>query len=270
MTTSGDNLFERAWVALMQSDPEAKSQAVRHIKREWDEGLLDAGDASAVLRAEVPGRPERPMLVRPQDVPKRKLGSLQGRLRLVHAVAHIEFNAINLALDAVYRFRSMPEQYYTDWLQVACEESHHFSLLQRYLLDHGSGYGEFDAHNGLWEMAVKTDSDVLVRMALVPRVLEARGLDVTPTMIRQLRSTGDERLIGILDTIFRDEIGHVRIGNHWYLHCCRLRNMDPVPTFFGLVEEYMGRALSGPFEHAARAEAGFTDIELELLEANAR
>jgi len=161
-------------------------------------------------------------------------------------------------------------QYITDWLQVASEEALHFSLLADYLVAAGSAYGEYEAHNGLWDMAVKTDHDVMVRMALVPRVLEARGLDVTPGMIEQLERVGDERLVEILKVIFRDEIGHVRIGNRWYHHCCDQRGLDASETFFELLDQYMGRPLPGPFALDARREAGFSDTELELLMTRAR
>jgi len=257
-------------LALLEDDPAAKVDAVRVLQQDWSNGTLTCDSSSDVRSITVPGRPERPRLVSPAEVPKRKAGSTEGRIRLVHAIAHIEFNAINLALDAVYRFRDMPDQYYSDWLQVAREEALHFSLLEHYLLERGSYYGEFSAHNGLWEMAVKTDADVLVRMALVPRVLEARGLDVTPTMIAQLQGVGDEALVDILKIIFHDEIGHVRIGNHWYHHCCRERGLEPTETFFSLLDEYMGGPLPGPFETEARLDAGFTHNELELLNANTR
>lgn len=213
----------------------------------------------------IPGRPKRPELVDPKDVPRRNFSSLKGRLSLVHAIAHIEFNAINLALDAVYRFQDMPEQYYRDWCQVAAEEAQHFTMLSDYLESHGVRYGDFSAHNGLWEMAVKTDSDVLIRMALVPRVLEARGLDVTPSMIDKLQSTGDSELISILQKIFDDEIGHVKIGTYWYKALCKQRNLDSEKTFIDLINQYMQGARFGPFEIEARLQAGFTEEEMQSL-----
>jgi uncharacterized ferritin-like protein (DUF455 family) len=182
-------------------------------------------------------------------------------------VAHIEFNAINLALDAVYRFRDLPEAYYGDWLQVAAEEAYHFSLLRERLRELDCTYGELPAHNGLWEQACKTDHDVLIRMALVPRVLEARGLDVTPGMMQRLREVGDEPTIAILEIILRDEIGHVRIGSHWFRYCCAQRGLEPEATFRQLIREVLQGPLRGPFYTEARLQAGFSANELAQLEA---
>ena len=183
----------------------------------------------------------------------------------MHAIAHIEFNAINLALDAVYRFQDMPEQYYTDWIRVAEEEAKHFTILSDYLESHSMSYGDLPAHNGLWEMAVKTDFDVLVRMALVPRVLEARGLDVTPGMMKKLQPTGDTRLIEILQIIFDEEIGHVKIGTHWYKSLCAERQLEPEQAFLQLIDKYMQGAKFGPFETEARIQAGFSHEEMARL-----
>ncbi len=204
-------------------------------------------------------------MVDPKEVPRRNIASLKGRLTLVHAIAHIEFNAINLALDAVYRFQDMPQQYYIDWCRVAAEEAQHFTMLSDYLESHGVAYGDYSAHNGLWEMAVKTDQDVMVRMALVPRVLEARGLDVTPTMIKKLASTGDTNLINILQKIFDDEIGHVKIGSYWYKQLCEERQLDSEKTFLTLINQYMQGAKFGPFETEAREKAGFSAKEMQGL-----
>ena len=270
MSEPSQGLYALCLQALQKTDPRTKAEAARALYRDWTDQGLPLDTDTPCLKLEVPGRPAHPVLVSPAEVPRRKISSEAGRIRLVHAIAHIEFNAINLALDAVYRFRDMPAQYITDWLQVASEEALHFSLLADYLVAAGSAYGEYEAHNGLWDMAVKTDHDVMVRMALVPRVLEARGLDVTPGMIEQLERVGDERLVEILKVIFRDEIGHVRIGNRWYHHCCDQRGLDASETFFELLDQYMGRPLPGPFALDARREAGFSDTELELLMTRAR
>jgi uncharacterized ferritin-like protein (DUF455 family) len=213
-----------------------------------------------------PGRPPRPVLVSPREVEQRKPTTPAGRAVLVHAVAHIEFNAINLALDAVYRFRDLPVDYYGDWLQVAAEEAHHFTLLREHLRTLGHDYGDFSAHNGLWEMALKTAHDPLVRMALVPRVLEARGLDVSPTLIGKFTAAGDARAVEILQIILRDEVGHVRIGNRWYRYLCEQRGVDPIETFRGLLQEYGSMRVRRPFHGDARLAAGFTDQEMALLE----
>lgn len=259
------NLFEQALAYLLIEDPAQKVAATRLLQEGWLSGEMNLEPLAEVVPLPVPGRPERPELVDARDVPRRNFSSLKGRLTLVHAIAHIEFNAINLALDAVYRFQQMPEQYYTDWCRVAEEEALHFTLLSDYLESHDMRYGDLSAHNGLWEMAVKTDFDVLVRMALVPRVLEARGLDVTPTMIEKLTSTGDSELISILERIFSDEIGHVKIGSYWYKLLCSERDLDPQETFLQLIEEFMKGAKFGPFETQARIDAGFSPEELQSL-----
>ena len=256
------NLFEQALSCLLIDDPQKKAEAVFVLQKRWLEGQLNCLPLSEILPLSSPGRPALPILVDPRDVPRRNFSSLKGRLSLVHAIAHIEFNAINLALDAIYRFQDMPEQFYTDWCLIAAEEAQHFTLLSDYLLSHSVSYGDFPAHNGLWEMAVKTDFDVMVRMALVPRVLEARGLDVTPGMINKLEPTGDISLIEILQKIFDEEIGHVRIGSYWYKSLCEERQLEPDKTFLQLIGKNMAGAKYGPFETEARLEAGFSHEEM--------
>jgi len=214
-----------------------------------------------------PGRPDRPSLVPQRQVPHRGLGTPDGRAALVHAVAHIEFNAINLAWDAVYRFRGMPAEYYRDWASCANDEARHFALLAERLRELGHAYGDFDAHNGLWEMAEKTAHHDTARMALVPRVLEARGLDVTPGMIERLRAVGDEHTIEILEVILREEVAHVASGSRWFRWCCERDGVDPRETFLDLLHDYMGRNLRGPFNRPARLQAGFDDDELDQLTA---
>lgn len=265
MNDEKNNLFVRALSCLLHDEPETKVSATYALQEDWLAGRLKVHPLDEIMPLPSPGRPDRPVLVDAREVPRRNFSSLKGRLTLVHAIAHIEFNAINLALDAVYRFQSMPEQYYTDWCRVAAEEAQHFTMLSDYMNRHGLSYGDLCAHNGLWEMAVKTDFDVLVRMALVPRVLEARGLDVTPTMIEKLVPTGDGELISILERIFDDEIGHVKIGNFWYRFLCAERNLVPQKTFLQLIKTHMEGAKFGPFEMQARIEAGFSHEELKSL-----
>lgn len=260
-----NSLFERALHCLNVSCPEEKVQNTHKLYADWLENELTMESSVLPVRIEVPGRPARPELVDPRDVPKRSFNSKPGRIRLTHAIAHIEFNAINLALDAVYRFRKMPAQYYSDWLRVAAEEALHFTLLNEYLQANGAEYGEYTAHNGLWEMAVKTDHDVLVRMALVPRVLEARGLDVTPGMIEKLKLVGDNDLVDKLEIIYRDEIGHVQMGSHWFNVLCQQRSIPPDVTFKQLLDEYMEDAVFGPFDEDVRRQAGFSSKELSDL-----
>jgi uncharacterized ferritin-like protein (DUF455 family) len=212
-----------------------------------------------------PGRPAKPQLVPQRQVPHRGLGTQEGRVALIHAVAHIEFNAINLAWDAVYRFRDKPDAYYRDWASCAHDEARHFAMLSARLAELGHAYGDFDAHNGLWEMAEKTAHHDTARMALVPRVLEARGLDVTPGMIERLRAVGDTRTIAILEVILREEVAHVAAGTRWFRHCCERDGVDPRETFLDLLRDYMGRQLRGPFNRPARLEAGFDDEEIDRL-----
>ena len=251
------------------ADPAKKVELTHFYARQWRDGLIVRNKESEPLAIKDPGRPQKPELVRPSKVSKRSINTEQGRQALVHAICHIEFNAINLAWDAVYRFRDMPEQYYSDWIQVADEEAYHFSLLRQRLQDMGSDYGEFSAHNGLWEMACKTDYDVMVRMALVPRVLEARGLDVTPGMMQRLRSAGDKRSLQLLEIILRDEVGHVAVGSRWFQYLCKQRDLDAEQTFMGLLDKYMKGYVKGPFYDKARKEAGFSDNELLMLKQQA-
>jgi len=183
----------------------------------------------------------------------------------VHAVAHIEFNAINLAIDAVYRFRGMPPDYYADWLSVAADEARHFQMLQDRLQAFGMEYGDLPAHNGLWEMAEKTADSCLVRMALVPRVLEARGLDVTPGMIQRLRAAGDRATAAVLEVILEEEIRHVALGTRWFRYCCAQQGLDPADTFIELLKSRYGGVPRGPFNLEARYEAGFSREEMKGL-----
>ena len=184
---------------------------------------------------------------------------------MIHALAHIEFNAINLALDAIWRFPAMPAAYYADWLKVAAEEALHFSLLAAHLQTLGFGYGDFSAHNSLWDMAEKTSGDILARIALVPRTLEARGLDASPAVRAKLAQAGDIEAANILDVILRDEIGHVAIGNRWYGWLCETRGLDPIGTYAALTVQYKAPPMRGPFNLDARRLAGFTEQELAAL-----
>ncbi len=259
-------LFESAAACLAATTVEEKVERTHEAARAWREGRLTIeaprGEPAPITQ---PGRPARPELVAPSQVPRRGLGSPAGRARLIHALAHIELNAIDLAWDAVYRFRQMPAGFFGDWIRVADEEAHHFGLLRRRLRALGHDYGDFPAHNGLWEMATRTAHDVMVRMALVPRVLEARGLDVTPGIMARLEQAGDHETVAALEVILRDEVGHVAIGSRWFIHQCRARGLDVERTFRDLVAEYYG-VLRGPFHVEARMRAGFSEAELRALE----
>ena len=260
-----NNLYQQALDCIFISDPYEKAAAAQALFERGCAEELDYASNDTPVRIAEPGRPPRPQLVSPRKVPKRGFNSRQGLVKLAHAIAHIEFNAINLALDAVYRFRDMPRDYYTDWLRVAAEESRHFLLLQQYLQDNDACYGDYDAHNGLWEMAMKTDNDVMVRMALVPRVLEARGLDVTPGMIARLDEVGEQPLVDILQIIHQEEISHVLIGTRWFNYVCEQRKLSPREVFTGLLNDYMKGTIQGPFDEESRLQAGFTEDEMKEL-----
>ena len=259
------NLFESVREAFVTADVDMKLKKTREVTSAFRAGELSIDAFGTPTPVETPGRPEKPLLVRARHVPKRGFGTEEGRAIMMHAIAHIEFNAVNLALDAVQRFDGMPEQFYADWLQVAEEEVYHFELIRAHMRHLGADYGDFDAHDGLWEMCTKTAHDVLARMALVPRVLEARGLDVTPGIQKKLAQVGDHNAVSLLDIILRDEIGHVEIGNRWFRYCCKERGVKPEPTFDALLAEFYPKGLMGPFNLGARREAGFSDYELELF-----
>ena len=262
-----DGLLERAGACLLLKEPEEKCKAVAALATASSQGELVDDTSSAWTHTDVPGRPERPHLVDAAQVPRRRLGSEEGRAALVHAIAHIEFNAINLALDAMCRFPGMPHQYYADWLSVAVDEARHFELLQHRLVKLNHAYGHLPAHNGLWEMAEKTAHSCLVRMALVPRVLEARGLDVTPGMIERLRSVGDVETVAALEVILAEEVRHVTIGSHWFRYLCEREGLEPGPTFLDLLQRYYASQLKGPFNLDARLAAGFSRQEMAALGA---
>lgn len=268
MSGKSNDLREAAKRCFVCTDPQRKceltAQAFADLREE--RLLLPQADAPAIV-IEIPGRPEKPGLVPPRDVPQRGLGSLEGRAALVHAIAHIEFNAINLAWDAVLRFAGMPPDYYHDWAGVAADEARHFRMLSQRLRELGHAYGDFDAHNGLWEMAVKTADSCLARMALVPRVLEARGLDVTPGMIARLRSVGDDTTADILEIILREEVAHVAAGSRWFRFCCEREGLKSAETFQTLLRERVAGGLRGPFNLDARRAAGFSEDELGFLQA---
>lgn len=262
------SLFDIARGCLDAATPDTKVAATFAAGEAFARGeLAIPSDAPAPEPIRMPGRPARPRLVSPRDLPKRGLGSDQGRAAFIHAIAHIEFNAIDLAWDAAYRFRGLPPGFYADWVGVAVDEARHFSLLRERLRQLGSDYGDFDAHNGLWEMAEKTADDGLARMALVPRVLEARGLDVTPGMITRLRGLGDEATVAILQVILREEVAHVAAGSRWFRWYCERAGIEPAPKFRELLDEYARAVLYGPFNLQARSAAGFDDDELAMLEA---
>lgn len=262
-----DFVHAGAYACLMCADPADKSLMVRTLHAAVQAGLPCEITSEPALPVPDPGRPARPELVPRERLRARGLGSAEGRAALAHALAHIEFNAINIGLDAVYRFRGMPRQFYLDWLQVAVEEAAHFALLNEWLQRHGKRYGDYPAHDDLWEMVRRTDDDPLIRMALVPRVLEARGLDVTPGLQQRLRAVGEQDLVAILDVIYREEMGHVRIGTHWFRYLCAQRGLDARQTFRDLLQQYMSGRIRGPYDELGRMHAGFTAEEMADLRA---
>ena len=250
---------------LRECDPDTKA------RRALELGAEDASDQTIdpfLQLAEpdgLPGRPTRPELVAPKKLSARKSGSVAGRIALIHALSHIEFNAINLALDAVWRFPNLPAAFYRDWASVAREEAKHFLLLTAHLNTLGHEYGDLPAHDGLWEMAQRTRHDALARIALVPRTLEARGLDASPAVRAKLASAGDAAGAAIIDMILADEIGHVAIGNRWYRWLCSERGLDPHTTYARLALQYDAPIPRGPFNLSARRAAGFDEAELAAL-----
>lgn len=256
--------------ALCLSDPQAKVDAAHALQAACRSGLAIAPQDLLTIPAgcALPGRPESPALVPPMQVPQRSPFTPAGLAAQLHAIAHIEFNAINLALDAVWRFPAMPEDFYRDWLRVADEEATHFSLLREHLQSLDTAYGDFPAHDGLWDMCVKTQHDITARMALVPRTLEARGLDATPLIqarLRKVNTAAALRAVEILELILRDEIGHVAVGNRWYGWLCAQRGLEPLPHYRLLARQHNAPRLRPPFNDRARRAAGFTEPELAEL-----
>ena len=263
-------LREAAYRALCETQATDKVQAVQQLWLKRAHLSLDALAPRQDPEHKAPGRPAKPLLQNPQHVPQRSVHTDKGLAALVHSVCHIEFNAINLALDAVWRFAGLPDAYYQDWLRVAYEESTHFELLQTLLRDMGYAYGDFAAHDGLWSMCEKTADDVLARMALVPRTLEARGLDATPLIQAKLLMSASpyaKAFQPILATILRDEVGHVAIGNHWFRYLCAEQGLDPLRHYPLLVQRHAAPRLKPPFNTSARLAAGFTQEEIDWLMA---
>jgi len=247
--------------ALLEPDPDRKAAAARALDAHRP---IDSSDGLSEPPG-ILGRPPRPVLVAHTDPRQRSARTIEGRAQLLHAIAHIELNAIDLALDAVWRFPGLPDAYYRDWVQVAREEALHYSLLRDHLRTLGHAYGDFPAHRALWSMAERTCADVLARMALVPRTLEARGLDASPAVRAKLLEAGDAPAAAIIDVILRDEIGHVAIGNRWYRWLCEQRGLDPIETYAALAHAHGAPRARPPLNLAARRAAGFSEEEIARL-----
>ena len=258
-----NKLFDEIYRLILSDDPSEKCQSTQALAAEFDCFSLEHDHSKHEILE--PGYPPKLKLVAPRELKRRGIQHQEGRNILLHAIAHIEFNAINLALDAAYRFRDQPLEFYRDWVNIAADEARHFELIRGYLNNNDCEYGDYQAHNGLWQMAVDTQHNVVARMALVPRVLEARGLDVTPGIIEKLKRANDQDAVNILTTIYNDEIGHVKIGSHWFFYQCEKRKLEPRNTFTKMVETYLHGELKGPFNIAARLQAGFDEIEMDAL-----
>lgn len=263
-------LREHALYALGLTDPKQKAEYVKKLQQAgpWPVGanLLLPEPPDQLI----PGRPAAPKIVPPQQVKQRGLSTVEGRATLLHALAHIEFNAINLALDIIWRYPHMPDVFYGDWLCVAYEEVLHFELLNQRLVAMGYCYGDFPAHDGLWDMAERTKESLVARLALVPRTLEARGLDACPVVRAKLAHAGDLPAAAVLDIILRDEVGHVALGNKWYRWLCLQQELDAILIYPDLVAQYQAPRLRGPFNIPARQAAGFQPAELDYLQLQAQ
>ena len=254
------SLQEGATAALTEPDPDQKIILTRLTARAWYSGSLGVGGRPGKPLPDRPGRPDRPHLVPPNSVKKRSVRSPKGRFALLHAIAHIELNAMDLAWDIVARFvdRKMPRSFFDGWVRVALEESKHFSLLQERLAALGGTYGDLDAHDGLWEAAQSTGHDLTARLAIVPLILEARGLDITPPLIEKMQEVGDEQSAALFHIIYRDEQGHVAVGAKWFRFLCNREGREPAGTFQQMVRAHFRGHLKPPFNHAARSRAGLT------------
>lgn len=259
------SILERVRACLAETDPDAKADGAEGLWQDWQELLPAALESPETSPLERPGCPDRPILTPPENMPRRELSGPSGHAALIHALTHIEFSAINLALDAVQRFVKMPADFHADWLRVAAEEALHFRLLRDHLRKLGHEYGDFPAHAGLWSLAEKTAWDPLARMALVPRLMEARGLDVTPGIQNKLRGYGDKAGASILDIILRDEIGHVAAGDRWFRYLCSQRGLEPESAYAEQIQRHAAPPPRPPFNMPARLRAGFSVAELEKL-----
>lgn len=264
-----DEWRRNALFILGIADPSSKAQAATWLYSQRQQMHLDTERVLAPLVPDAPVMPAQLTLAVHTEMARRSPATLQGRAVLLHSIVHIEYNAIHLALDAVWRFTGMPASYYEDWLKVAAEEAQHFQMLRAQLQRMGFDYGDFPAHQGLWGMCEKTKHDILPRMALVPRTLEARGLDATPMIQQKLRNVDAEDAQAtalILDTILREEVGHVAIGNYWYRWLCHQRGLEPVGLYPQLVQQYEAPRTKAPLNLEARRAAGFTEEELAYLQ----
>jgi len=246
--------------AILAADLDRKTALAQEAATRWFARKISLRSPLDAALPERPGRPEKPELVPPTQVKKRSLHTVHGRIALLHSIAHIELNAVDLALDIVARFATepVPNSFFDGWMQVAFEEAKHFRMVRDRLRDLGADYGDMPAHDGLWKAAHSTRNDLTARLAVVPLILEARGLDVTPSLQAKMRETGDLESAAVLDVIYNDEKGHVAIGAKWFRFLCARERRDPAQTFKELVRANFRGPLKPPFNDVARAEAGLT------------
>jgi uncharacterized ferritin-like protein (DUF455 family) len=261
------NIFDIAQYCLQQTDIEQKLAMTHQTWQTLQTGTLSFDSVSPVASINSTRFPERPLLLPLRQMPKRNLNTHAGVAAMFHALAHIEFVAIYLAWDILYRFRGLPEQFYQDWLKVADEEAQHFALIRNHLRDLGCNYGDLPAHQGLWEHAQDTAHDVLARLAIVPRCMEARGLDATPAIIEKFKSRQDTASVAILNRILTDEVGHVAIGSYWFKTLCQQQGFEPEQKYQELLQQFYKGKPKGPFNKEMRVIAGFSTAELDWLES---
>lgn len=264
-----ENIFTIAEFCLHHADIEQKIEKTHYAKKliEIDQLSLESiGTANSIAKIKFPNTPQ---LLAPRDMPRRRLNSPTGKIAFFHALAHIEFVAIYLAWDILYRFRGLSEKFYQDWLQVADEEAQHFTLIRRHLLEMGADYGDLPAHRGLWDHAEDTADDILARLAIVPRCMEARGLDITPKMIEKFNSQGDQKAVKLLTRILDDEVGHVKIGSYWFKKICQQKQFNHEEKYMELIEKFYAGKPKGPFNRELRIIAGFSNAEIDWLEEGA-
>ncbi len=254
------SLEQQAINIVLEEDLEKKTLLAHKTAKEWFSRSLSLTRGIAPALPKRPGRPSKPDLLPPRQMPKRTITGEKGRLALVHSLAHIELNAIDLAWDLVARCarQAMPRAFFDNWVQVGLEEAKHFNLLDERLKEMGSFYGALPAHDGLWQAAEETGHNLISRLAIIPLVLEARGLDITPPMLEKMRAQKDDKTAAILEIIYRDEKRHVAFGTKWFLFACKRHNLKPEQTFHEMVRRHFRGSLRPPFNDKARSQAGLT------------
>ena len=264
-----ENIFTIAEQCLHQPDIAKKVELTHNAKNLLDQNQLSFTSSSPVQPITETQFPTQPQLLRPRDMPRRRLNSPTGQCAFFHSLAHIEFIAIYLAWDILYRFRGLPDQFYQDWLTIADEEAQHFTLIRHHLTELGIDYGDLPAHHGLWEHSEDTADDLLARLAIVPRCMEARGLDITPQMIEKFKIQKNEKAVTLLTRILDDEVGHVKIGSYWFKTLCEQRGFNHEEKYKELIGQFYQGKPKGPFNRKLRIIAGFSPAEIDWLEERA-